>query len=217
MRMKKLLIVLFVALFLSAPRGFAQFGFDFGMNYEFMNRKVPDGYKSGAFGMGPYVGIIYGIPVTMSKMVIVGLNYKFDIIWGAMGAWDDDNKLDPITLMNMDTDIREQHLQVPVTFNQQAGIWNIGIGPVFDYCLSSTVYSDSTTWPYKDEAGNRKKVDSIKDLGVKPYNVYIKAGAGVGVKSFSFNLTAAYGLLDMSSDGTGLRRWTAGMDFHLIF
>ncbi len=29
------------------------------MNFEFLNRKVPDGFKSNGFGMGPYAGIIY--------------------------------------------------------------------------------------------------------------------------------------------------------------
>jgi hypothetical protein len=36
------------------------------------------------------------------------------------------------------------------------------------------------------------------------------------MKGFSFNLTVSYGLLDLSPDGTGLRRWAAGMDFHLV-
>ena len=215
--MKKVLIALSALLLFSVPKLSAQLGFDFGMNYEFLNRKVPDGYKSGGFGMGPYVGIIYGIPVSMSRMIHVGLNYKYDFIWGAMGAWDDDKKLDPITLWNGDTNINEQHLQVPVTFNQQAGLWNIGIGPVFDYCFSSSISSTQTNWPYKDTEGKNRKVDTIKELGVKPFNIYLKAGAGVGMKAFSFNLTAAYGLLDLSSDGTSLKRWTAGLDFHLIF
>ena len=28
----------------------------------------------------------------------IGLNYKFDLLWGAMGAWNDESKLCPITL-----------------------------------------------------------------------------------------------------------------------
>ena len=215
--MKKILIILFAFLSFSVTRASAQLGFDFGMNFEFMNREAPDGFKSSGFGMGPYAGIIYGIPVTMSKMVSVGLNYKFDIIYGAPGTTWDDKLLDPITLLNDDTDIREQHLQVPVMFIHEMGLLNLSAGPVFDYCVSSTVVSTSTTWPYRDENGKSKKMDSIKDLGMKPFNVYLKAGAGIGLKAFSFNLTASYGLLDLSPDGTGLRRWAAGMDMHLVF
>lgn len=217
MRMKKILFILFAFLSLSATRASAQLGFDFGMNFEFLSRDVPDGFKSSGFGMGPYAGIIYGIPVTMSDMVSVGLNYKFDIIYGAPGTTWDDNLLCPITLLNNDTDIREQHLQVPVMFNHNRGIVTISAGPVFDYCLSSKVSSTNATWPYRDENGKAIKMDSIKDLGMKPFNVYLKAGAGIGLKAFSFNLTASYGLLDLSPDGTGLRRWAAGMDMHLVF
>ena len=94
--MKKLLIVLFAVSVFSAPELVAQMGFDFGMNFEFMNREAPDGYKARGFGMGPYAGIIYGIPVSMSGTVNVGLNYKFDILWGAPGATWDDKLLDPI-------------------------------------------------------------------------------------------------------------------------
>ena len=214
--MKKILIVLSAVLFMSAPKLSAQMGFDFGMNFEFMNREAPSGFKSSGFGMGPYAGIIYGIPVTMSNMVNIGLNYKYDIMWGAMGAWDDETKLDPITLSNTDTDIREQHLQVPVMLNHQGAVFNLCVGPVFDYCLSSTVYSTALSWPYKDGNDKCRKMDCIKDFGVKPFNIYLKAGAGVGTKSFSFKLTVAYGMLDLSPDGSALRRWTAGMDFHIV-
>ncbi len=214
--MKKVLFVILAVICLSAPRASAQLGFDFGMNFEFLNREAPEGFRSTGFGMGPYAGIIYGIPVSMSNMVSVGLNYKFDIIYGAPGTTWDDKLLDPITLLNDDTDIREQHIQVPVTFNHGAGIFNLSAGPVFDYCLSSTVVSTSTSWPFRDGSGKSKKMDCIKDFDVKPFNVYLKAGAGVGMKGFSFNLTVSYGLLDLSPDGTGLRRWAAGMDFHLV-
>lgn len=74
--MRRILIISFAALLLSATRLSAQMGFDFGMNYEFMNRKVPSGFKSSASGMGPYIGLIYGIPVSMSNMVNIGVNYK---------------------------------------------------------------------------------------------------------------------------------------------
>ena len=110
--MKKLLLIILAGLCLSAPGASAQLGFDFGMNFEFLNRKVPDGFKAGGFGMGPYAGIIYGIPVSMSSMVNVGLNYKYDILLGAPGAWDDDTKLCPVSLGNFDTDIHEQHVQL---------------------------------------------------------------------------------------------------------
>ena len=212
--MKKVLITIFAVLLVSTPTLRAQIGFDFGMNYEFLNRKAPDGFKSGGFGMGPYAGIIYGIPVSMSSMVNVGLNYKYDILWGAPGAWDDDTKLCPVSLGNFDTDIHEQHVQMPVTFNRQSGFFNFCVGPVFDYCLSSKISSSNISWP-KDANGSKQKLDCLKDYGVKPFNIYLKAGAGFGTKGFSFKLTAAYGLLDLSSDGSGLRRWTVGMDFHL--
>ena len=215
--MKRLLIPILAALLLSAPEAGAQIGFDFGMNTEFLNREAPSGYKASAFGMGPYVGLIYGVPVSMSKMLTVGLNYQYDIIFGAPGAWNDETKFAPLTLWNGDTDIRESHLQVPVMLNHEAGLFNISAGPVFDYCLASSVSSTQTNWPYKDDAGKAKKIDSIKDLGVKPFNIYLKAGAGVGLKRFSFNLTAAYGLLDLSPNNLALRRWSIGMDFHLIF
>ena len=215
--MKKILLLLLSVLCLSAPRASAQLGFDFGMNYEFLSRKVPEGFKSNGFGMGPYVGMIYGIPVSMSAMVNVGLNYKFDILWGAMGAWDDESKLDAITLGNYDTSIQEHHLQLPVSFNYGTSKgWNLFAGPVFDYCLASTTSSTDKDWPHKDDNGKNKKMDSIKDLGIKPFNIYLKAGAGVGIKGFSFNLTAAYGLLNLAPDSSSpLRRWTVGMDFHL--
>ena len=212
--MKKVLFVILAVICLSAPGASAQLGFDFGMNYEFLNRKVPDGFKASGFGMGPYAGIIYGIPVSMSSMVNVGLNYKYDILWGAPGAWDDDNKLCPVSLGNFDTDIREQHLQMPVMFNRQNGFFNFCVGPVFDYCLSSKISSSNISWP-KDANGSKQKLDCLKDYGVKPFNIFLKAGAGFGTKGFSFKLMAAYGLLDLSSDGSGLRRWTVGMDFHL--
>ena len=212
--MKKVLFVILAVICLSAPGASAQLGFDFGMNFEFLNRKVPDGFKSGGFGMGPYAGIIYGIPVSMSSMVNVGINYKYDILWGAPGAWDDDNKLCPVSLGNFDTDIREQHLQMPVMFNRQNGFFNFCVGPVFDYCLSSKISSSNISWP-KDANGSKQKLDCLKDYGVKPFNIFLKAGAGFGTKGFSFKLMAAYGLLDLSSDGSGLRRWTVGMDFHL--
>ena len=212
--MKKVLITIFAVLLVSTPTLRAQIGFDFGMNFEFLKRKAPDGFKSSGFGMGPYAGIIYGIPVSMSSMVNVGLNYKYDILWGAMGAWDDDKKLCPVSLGNFDTDIREQHVQLPVTFNRQNGFFNFYVGPVFDYCLSSKISSDNIAWP-KDANGNKQKLDCLKDYGVKPFNIYLKAGAGFGTKGFSFKMTAAYGLLDLSPDGSGLRRWTVGMDFHL--
>ena len=202
--MKKILISLTALLLLSVPQISAQIGFDFGMNYEFLNRKAPDGFKATGFGMGPYAGIIYGIPVTMSDMVNIGLNYKYDILWGAPGAWDDDAKLCPYTLLNTDTDIREQHLQMPVTFNHNAGLFNLGVGPVFDYCLSSKISIDDKNW-----------VNALQECGIKPFNVYLKAGAGIGLKGFSFNLTAGYGLLDLSSDSIPLHRWTVGLDFHL--
>lgn len=48
------------------------------MNFEFMSREAPEGYRASGFGMGPYAGIIHGIPVSMSSMVCVGLNYKFE-------------------------------------------------------------------------------------------------------------------------------------------
>ena len=214
--MKRILITLLAALLLSAPRLSAQMGFDFGMNYEFMNRKVPSGFKSSAFGMGPYIGLIYGIPVSMSNMVNIGVNYKYDFIWGAMGAWDDESKLDPITLLNTDTNIREQHIQVPVTFNHEMGGFNLSVGPVFDYCLSSTISSTNTGWPFLDTDGHGKKMDTLNDFDIKPFNVYLKAGAGVGMKGFSFNITGAYGILDLSPDDNPLHRWTVGMDFHLI-
>ncbi len=217
MRMKKILIILFAALAFSVPRASAQLGFDFGMNFEFMNREAPAGYKASGFGMGPYVGLIYGIPVSMSNMVCVGLNYKFDLMFGAPGATWDDYLLDPITLMNSDTDIKEQHLQVPITFIHDRGIFNLSAGPVFDYCLSSKVCNGSVSWPYKDEKGVNKDMDGIKDFGVKPFNVYLKGGAGIGLKGFAMNLTVSYGLFDLSPDGTGLRRWAAGMDMHLVF
>ena len=212
--MKKVLFVILAVICLSAPGASAQLGFDFGMNFEFLNRKVPDGFKAGGFGMGPYAGIIYGIPVSMSSMVNVGINYKYDILWGAPGAWDDDNKLCPVSLGNFDTDIREQHLQMPVMFNRQNGFFNFCVGPVFDYCLSSKISSSNISWP-KDANGSKQKLDCLKDYGVKPFNIFLKAGAGFGTKGFSFKLMAAYGLLDLSSDGSGLRRWTVGMDFHL--
>ena len=103
--MKKVLTIIFAALLLSSTEMSAQLGFDFGMNFEFINRKAPAGFRSSGFGMGPYAGIIYGIPVSISNMVNIGLNYKYDIIYGAMGAWDDADKLDPYTLLNLDTDI----------------------------------------------------------------------------------------------------------------
>ena len=213
--MKKVLITIFAVLLVSTPTLMAQIGFDFGMNVEFLNRKVPDGFKSSGFGMGPYAGIIYGIPVSMSSMVNVGLNYKYDILWGAPGAWDDDKKLCPVSLGNFDTDIREQHVQMPVTFNRQSGFFNCCVGPVFDYCLSSKISSDNIAWP-KDANGNKQKLDCLKDYGVKPFNIYLKAGAGFGTKGFSFNLTAAYGLLNLAPDSSSpLHRWTVGMDFHL--
>ena len=150
--MKKILLLLLSVLCLSAPRASAQLGFDFGMNYEFLSRKVPEGFKSNGFGMGPYVGMIYGIPVSMSAMVNVGLNYKFDILWGAMGAWDDESKLDAITLGNYDTSIQEHHLQLPVSFNYGTSKgWNLFAGPVFDYCLASTTSSTDKDWPHKDD------------------------------------------------------------------
>lgn len=215
--MKKILIAILSVLCLSAPRASAQLGFDFGMNFEMLNRKVPDGFKSTGFGMGPYVGVIYGIPVSMSGMVNVGLNYKFDILWGAMGAWYDESKLDVITLGNYDTSIREHHLQLPVTFNY--GIskgWSFFAGPVFDYCLASTTSSTHKDWPFKDEEGRNQKMNTIKDLGIKPFNVYLKAGFGVGTKGFSFKLTAAYGFLNLAPDkDSPLHRWTVGMDFHI--
>lgn len=215
--MKKILIAFLAVLCLSAPRASAQLGFDFGNNFEFLNRKVPDGFKSSGFGMGPYIGLIYGIPVTMSSMVNLGLNYKFDILWGAMGAWDDDSKLCPITLGNHDTDIREHHLQLPLSLNYAATNGLIlSAGPVLDYCLAATVGSDDSDWPYKDEKGKNKKLDTLKDMNMKPFNIYLKAGAGVGMKGFSFNLTAAYGLLDLMPDsGASLHRWCVGMDFHI--
>lgn len=215
--MKRLLIPILAALFLSAPNASAQIGFDFGMNTEFLNRKAPAGKKASAFGMGPYVGLIYGVPVSMSNMLTVGLNYQYNIIFGAPGAWNDENKLDPLTLWNGDTDIRESHLQIPVMLNHEAGLFNISAGPVLDYCLASTVSSTQTNWPYKDDAGKAKKIDSVKDLGVKPFNIYLKAGAGVGLKRFSFNITAGYGLFDLSPDSYALHRWIIGLDFHLIF
>lgn len=214
--MKRALIIFFAILFLPVPRLSAQLGFDFGMNYEFMNRKAPSGFKSTGFGMGPYAGIIYGIPVSMSNMVLTGVNYKYDIIWGAMGAWDDDSKLDPITMFNMDTDIREQHLQVPITFMHETKGFNLSVGPVFDYCLSSTVSSEDKFWPYLDENGDKKKMDTLKDFDIKPFNVYLKAGAGMGIKGFSFNITGSYGILDLSPDDNPLHRWTVGLDFHLV-
>lgn len=213
--MKKI-ITLLAVLCLSAHGLSAQMGFDFGMNFEFMNREAPSGYNAKGFGMGPYAGLIYGIPVSMSNMVFFGLNYKFDILYGAMGAWDDESKLCPITLQNDDTDIREQHIQIPVTFSHEGGLFNVCVGPVFDYCFSSKITSSNLAWP-KDENGEKKKLDCIKDFDMKPFNVYLKAGAGVGMKRFSFKLTAAYGLLDLSPDGNALHRWTAGLDFHLIF
>ncbi len=55
-----------------------------------------------------------------------------------------------------------------------------------------------------------------RNYGVKPFNIYLKAGAGFGTKGFSFNLTAAYGLLNLAPDSSSpLHRWTVGMDFHL--
>jgi hypothetical protein len=187
------------------------------MNFEFLNRKAPDGFKSHGFGMGPYAGIIYGIPVSMSAMVNVGLNYKYDILFGGMGAWADESKLEPITLGNYDTDIREHHLQLPISFNYGTSKgWNLFAGPVLDYCLASTTKSSHKDWPYKSEEGKWLKVDTIKDIGIKPFNVYLKAGAGVGRKGFSFKLTAAYGLLNLAQEGsTPLHRWTVGMDFHI--
>lgn len=215
--MKKILITLLAFLSLSATKASAQLGFDFGMNFEFMNREAPEGYHASGFGMGPYVGIIYGLPVTMSNMVSVGLNYKFDLLFGAPGATWDDYLLDPIALMNSDADIKEQHLQVPVTFLHEMGIFNLSAGPVFDYCLSSKISNGSVSWPAKDEKGVNVNMDSIKDFGMKPFNVYLKAGAGIGLKAFAMNLTVSYGLFDLSPDGTGLRRWAAGMDMHLVF
>ena len=214
--MRRILIISFAALLLSAPRLSAQIGFDFGNNFEFMNRQAPSGFKSTAFGMGPYIGLIYGIPVSMSNMVNIGVNYKYDFIWGAMGAWDDESKLDPITLLNTDTNIREQHIQVPVTFNHEMGGFNLSVGPVFDYCLSSTISSTDKDWPFVDTDGHGKTMDNLKDFDIKPFNVYLKAGAGVGMKGFSFNITGAYGLFDLSPDDNPLHRWTVGLDFHLI-
>lgn len=214
--MKRILITCFAALLLSVTRLSAQIGFDFGTNFEFMNRQVPSGFKSTAFGMGPYIGIIYGIPVSMSNLINIGVNYKYDFLWGAMGAWDDESKLDPITLLNMDTNIREQHIQVPVTLNHELNGFNISIGPVFDYCLSSTISSNHKDWPFLDGDGKKKKMDNVKDFDMKPFNIYLKAGAGVGIKGFSFNITGAYGILDLSPDDNPLHRWTVGMDFHLI-
>ena len=215
--MKKILFLFSAFLFFAAPRASAQLGFDFGMNFEMLSRKVPEGFKSNGFGMGPYAGIIYGIPVSMSAMVNVGLNYKYDILFGGMGAWADESKLEPITLGNYDTDIREHHLQLPISFNYSTmSGWNLFAGPVFDYCLASTTKSSHKDWPYKDKEGNWLKMDTIKDLGIKPFNVYLKAGAGVGRKGFSFKITAAYGLLDLAPDsGAPLHRWTIGMDFHI--
>ena len=215
--MKKILLILLAALCLSAPKASAQFGFDFGMNFEFLNRKVPDGFKSNGFGMGPYVGLIYGIPVSMSSMINVGLNYKFDILWGAMGAWDDETKLDAITLMNLDTDIMEHHLQLPVMYNYGARKgFNFSVGPVLDYCLASTIKSTNRSWPFRDDNNKPMKMNTIKDFGIKPFNVYLKAGVGVGTKGFSFNITAAYGLLNLSPDkDSPLNRWCAGLDFHI--
>ena len=215
--MKKVLFVILAVICLSAPGASAQLGFDFGMNYEFMSREAPEGYRASGFGMGPYAGIIYGIPVSMSSMVNVGINYKYDILWGAPGAWDDDKKLCPVSLGNFDTDIREQHVQMPVTFNRQSGFFNFCVGPVFDYCLSAKISNGHVNWPAKDEKGVNVDMDSIKDFGMKPFNVYLKAGAGIGLKAFAMNLTVSYGLLDLSPDGTGLRRWAAGMDMHLVF
>ena len=216
--MRKIVVILFSILFLSAPKMSAQLGFDFGMNFEFMNRKAPEGFKSEGFGMGPYVGVIYGIPVSMKNMIVVGLNYKFDLMYGAMGAWRDEKKLDPITLWNGDTDIREHHLQLPVTFNHSLGrVWNVSAGPVFDYCLSSTIKSTQTDWPFRDENGKAMKVDTVKEFGMKPFNIYLKAGIGTGLKGFSFKITAAYGLLNLMPDnGSPLNRWTAGLDFHIV-
>ena len=205
--MKKILVLFFVALFLSAPRLSAQIGFDFGMNYEFLSSKAPEGYKATGFGMGPYIGIIYGIPVTMSSAVNIGLNYKYDILWGAPGAWRDEKKLDPFTLLNVDTDIKEHHLQIPVTYFRSVGIFSLSAGPVFDYCLASTI----------SNLPGGGKADTIKDLGMKPFNIYLKAGAGIGMKIFSFNLTASYGILDLMPDKQGLHRLTVGMDMHLNF
>lgn len=215
--MKKILLVLLAVICLSAPKASAQLGFDFGMNFEFMSREAPEGYRASGFGMGPYAGIIYGIPVSMSSMVCMGLNYKFDLMFGAPGATWDDYLLDPIALMNSDADIKEQHLQVPVTFIKNLGIFNYSVGPVFDYCLSAKISNGHVNWPAKDEKGVNEDMDSIKDFGMKPFNVYLKAGAGIGLKAFAMNLTVSYGLLDLSPDGTGLRRWAAGMDMHLVF
>ncbi|MBQ9893280.1 MAG: outer membrane beta-barrel protein [Bacteroidales bacterium] len=215
--MKKILLLFLAFLLFAVPKASAQLGFDFGMNFEMLSRKVPEGFKSGGFGMGPYAGIIYGIPVSMSGMVNLGINYKYDILWGAMGAWYDETKLDVITLGNYDTSIREHHLQLPVSFNYgtRKG-WSFFAGPVLDYCLASTTSSTDKDWPFKDENGKGMKMNTIKDLGIKPFNVYLKAGGGVGTKGFSFKLTAAYGLLNLAPDkGSPLHRWTVGMDFHI--
>ena len=209
--MKKLLMICFAALCLSVPRLSAQIGFDFGTNFEFMNRKAPEGFKATGFGFGPYVGLIYGIPLGMSDLINIGVNYKYDYISGAMGAWYNETKLDPITLGNYGVTIKEQHLQVPVTYNRSVGSnYILSVGPVFDYCFASSISSTHKDWPYE------KTMDTIKDFGVKPFNVYLKAGAGVGLKGFSFKLTVGYGLLNLSPDSSSpLRRWTAGLDFHL--
>lgn len=67
-----------------------------------------------------------------------------------------------------------------------------------------------------DTDSHGKTMDNLKDFDIKPFNVYLKAGAGVGMKGFSFNITGAYGLLDLSPDDNPLHRWTVGLDFHLI-
>lgn len=215
--MKKGLILVVSILFLSIHGLSAQIGFHAGTDFEFMKRKSPSESNADAFGAGSYFGFIYGIPASMSSSVNVGLNYKFHLLWRA-GAWDDNSKLDPLTLSNCDTGIKEHHLQLPVTYFRHLGSkFTFSAGPVLDYCLSSKVSSDSDSWSFKDKNGKNKDVDAIKDLGIKPFNVYLKAGIGSGSKNFSFSLTASYGLLDLSPDATSLPRWTLGMDIHFIF
>ena len=85
-------------------------------------------------------------------------------------------------------------------------------GPVFDYCLSSKAKSDHRDWPFDPNM----VVDSIKDLGVKPFNTYLRGGLGFGSKKFSVDFYANYGLLDLSGDGNPLRKWGVGFGMHII-
>ena len=140
------------------------------------------------------------------------------LIFPSIGVFSNESALPIRWPKYWDTDIREHHVQLPVTYNHTLGrFFNVCAGPVFDYCVSSTIKSTQTDWPFKDENGKSMKVDTVKEFGMKPFNIYLKAGIGTGLKGFSFKITAAYGLLNLMPDkDSPLNRWTVGMDFHIV-